>query len=100
MLASTRGRKKFAQLLDHDLEKYLNSDLLIETPDDSIIESLKECYVMSSIAEHDKRCVDGETALTLLRTEFFGLVVVFNSGTLAAVKPESSNTPVWMSAVG
>ncbi len=95
-LATPKKRHAFLDRLNHQFHKDLDSRWVCETPPVTVPIGDYLCYIMASEDEFDGQIISASNISEILSSAYFGIIVSYISGRLAAYKDESPSDVVWL----
>jgi hypothetical protein len=95
-LGNIKTRSTFLNRLNHKFVDDLEKRYIVECPKLQKPPSTNLCYVMADEQLFDGKLVTPEIANEFLHSAYFGIVVSFIPGKLAAYKDESPSKIIWL----
>jgi hypothetical protein len=95
-LVLPKKRAKLLDRLNHRFHKDLDSRWISESRPSSVPAANHLCYIIASESEYDGRVVSARDVSEILSAAFFGIVVSFVPGKIAAYKDEAPSDVIWL----
>lgn len=95
-LATPKKRRAFLDRLNHQFHKDLDSRRVCELPPVTVPSGDYACYILASEDEYDGQIIPASSISEILSSAYFGMIVSYIPGKLAAYKDESPSAVVWL----
>ena len=95
-LALRKKRGAFLDRLNHRFTDDLDERYVCASPSLSLPPLDGLCYIMASEDQYDGKVVSVAEATEILRAAYFGIVISYLPGSLAAYKDEAPADVIWM----
>jgi hypothetical protein len=95
-LSLPKKRAKLLDRLNHRFRKDLDSRWMSESQPSWGPTANQPCYIIASEREYDGRIVLARDVPEILSAAYFGIVISFVPGKIAAYKDEAPSDPIWL----
>ena len=95
-LANPKQRAAFLDRLNHQFHRDIDNRFVCESPDRKIPDGDEICYLIASEREFDGRLVAASDVPEILSSAYFGIIVSYVPGKLAAYKDEAWSDLTWL----
>ena len=95
-LANPKQRAAFLDRLNHQFHRDVDERFVRDSPERKIPTGDELCYLVASEREFDARLVPASNVPDILSSAYFGIIVSYIPGKLAAYKDEAWSELTWL----